>query len=141
MGAFERIFGPRKLTAQESVDMQYLAGIVSTVIGEELKPAKSGSRSGFMTASGVVGVFPGDYFSGDATRLSIVGIGELSHKGELAGLEGGSFINAGLLEKICGLLDNEGLKYGIFASARWEMPVHITTKKGNVVIAPVISTL
>jgi len=156
MGLLELIFGKRDIIAEPptkfeegmrdseieagklDLDTEYLANKLAEGMDEEFSIGKVGRYKGYISKSGIVGVFPVGVSIVDKSKLSEVRLDELEQDGNLIGVKGGTLVDSDLLNRIIGLLRNESIEYTLLINKTAEMPLVIATKRGNIDIAPVI---
>jgi len=156
MGFFDLIFGKKDVIAEPPTKLEesmrdseievgkldlgteYLANKLAEGMDEGFSIGKVGRCKGYISKSGIVGVFPVDVSMVDKSKLSEVGLDELEQDGNLIGVKGGTLVNSDLLNKIIRVLGNERMDYTILINKTSEMPLIIATEKGNITIAPVI---
>ena len=130
--------GDSTASAQARISLADFAARLGGLLGEQFV-FQAGKRPGYVSKSGVVGVYMPDQFMVEQSMLREAEQSMLSYEGGSVGLKGGSRLSADLFDKILMSLKEEELPYRVFIAPRGDMPAVINTEKGNIIIAPIIS--
>jgi hypothetical protein len=140
MGLFDSIFGKEDVGDTEVThpEMSSLADYLSRELGEKFHKKRIGRQQGYLSESEVVGVLPHDAFPPYKSKLNSVTLGGLTRCGDYTGITGGTLVNHDIFDRIIKVLDKEGEWHTILINKERPMPLIISTKKANIIIAPVI---
>jgi hypothetical protein len=153
MGLFDAILS-RKESALGSMDAEAvlkteaLAQGLSASLGEEFKPGKVGKSAGHMSKSSVIGISSGEAFA--LENMVEVGKDDLKIVGEkvimlekhhIGSHYESSSVDLKTFQRIITYLDAHSIIYHILINRDKITPMVIRTEKGDITIAPQISTL
>jgi hypothetical protein len=152
MGLLDKLLGAgsKPPTIDRSSEVRELAGMVGNALGEILMQNKWDDVVGFTSKSGVVGVYSEKkYDKGEILEVKFEelekkegSIGKNTRKvtwtAPAMGQWDGTFVDRSLFDKIKSMLDSTKLDYQIFVSNGTAKPMMITTKIGNIYLAPII---
>ncbi|MEA3255433.1 MAG: hypothetical protein U9Q22_06325 [Candidatus Altiarchaeota archaeon] len=140
MSLFDSIFGKEEKEDMEVThpEMISLVDYLGRGLGEKFHKRRIGRQQGYLTESEVVGVLPPDTFPPYKSKLNSVTLGELTRCGDYIGITGGTLVNHDIFDRIIKVLDKEREWHTILINKERSMPLIISTKKANIIIAPVI---
>lgn len=135
MGLFDSIFRRKKeIPVRDRLQLEPLANKIAGILQTEVTPRYIGKNPGFLTKSGIVGIFKRDTYFRLKRDLESVKISDLESEEGRVGVKGGSWFNKELIFTI-----TKGLKVDhVLINRHKPTPLIIETPEGCIQIAPVI---